>query len=207
MPEYNGWAGTYGLHLPVDPDVRYLSRIDDALWWELLEDDETLYVQYNRVDRLPATQVTDLVGVMGSSLISRIVLDIRHNYGGELAALNAMTPVLVDAAKGESNRLFVIIGRNTFSAGSLLAARLEQDAHATLIGEPTGGCPTIWSDPSDLPLPWSGITVSVAGDTAVGVDPNDPRLTVEPSVNAVLAVDEWLVGIDPALDLFDVEAP
>lgn len=207
MPEYNGWAGTYGLHLPVDPDVRYLSRIDDALWWELLEDDETLYVQYNRVDRLPGTLVTDLQHVLDDASVARVLLDIRHNYGGELSALNAMTPILVGAAEGDPNRLFVFIGRNTFSGGSLLAARLEHDAQATLIGEATGGCPTIWSDPTDVPLPWSGITVSVAGDTAVGVDPNDPRLTVEPSVNAVLNVDEWREGIDPALELFDVEAP
>lgn len=207
MAEYNAWAGPYGLHLPANPDVRYLSRIDDALWWEVLDDDETLYVQYNRVDRLPATQIADLEGVLGDALIGRIVLDVRHNFGGELSELNAMTPILVDAAKGEPNRLFVLIGRNTYSAGSLLAARLEQDAQATLVGEPTGGCPTIWSDPSDLPLPWSGITVGVAGDIAVGVDPNDPRLTVEPGVSAILSIDEWVDGIDPALELFDVEAP
>jgi hypothetical protein len=207
MAAYNEWAGPYGLHLPVDPDVRYLSRIDDALWWELLEDDETLYVQYNRVDRLPGTLVTDLQHVLDDASVARVLLDIRHNYGGELSALNAMTPILVGAAEGDPNRLFVFIGRNTFSGGSLLAARLEHDAQATLIGEATGGCPTIWSDPTDVPLPWSGITVSVAGDTAVGVDPNDPRLTVEPSVNAVLNVDEWREGIDPALELFDVEAP
>jgi hypothetical protein len=206
MAEYNAWAGPYGLHLPADPDVLYLSRMDDALWWEVLDDDETLYVQYNRVDTLPATQVTDLQDVMSSALMARIVLDIRHNVGGELSELDAMTPILVDAAKAGPNRLFVLIGRNTFSAGSLLAARLER-VQATLVGEPTGGCPTIWSDPSDLPLPWSGITVSVAGDVAVGVDPNDPRRTVEPGASAILTVDEWLDGIDPALQLFDVEAP
>ena len=207
MAEYNAWAGPYGLHLPADPDVLYLSRIDDALWWEVLDDDETLYVQYNRVDALPATQVTDLAGVMDSALMARIVLDLRHNFGGELSELDAITPVFVDAAKRGPNRLFVLIGRNTFSAGSLLAARLERDAEATLVGEPTGGCPTIWSDPSDLPLPWSGITVGVAGDVAVGVDPSDPRLTVEPGASAILTVDEWLEGIDPGLELFDVEAP
>ena len=207
MADYNAWAGPYGLHLPRDPDVLYLSRIDDALWWKLLDDGETLYVQYNRVDRLPATLVTDLENVLDDASIARVVLDIRHNYGGELSALNAMTPILVAAARGEPNHLFVFIARNTFSAGSLLAARLERDAAATLIGEPTGGCPTIWSDPTDVPLSWSGITVSVAGDTAVGVDPNDQRLTVEPSVEAVLTVDDWLGGIDPALELFDVEAP
>ena len=36
MEDYNNWAGPYGLHLPADPDVRYLSRIDEDLWWELL---------------------------------------------------------------------------------------------------------------------------------------------------------------------------
>jgi len=207
MAEYNAWAGAYGLHLPADPDVRYLARIDDALWWEVLDDGETLYVQYNRVDRLPTTQVAELETALAAPAITRVLLDIRHNFGGELSALNEITPVLVGAARGEADRLFVIIGRNTFSAGSLLAARLERDAGATLFGEPTGGCPTIWSDPSDVALPWSGITVSVAGDTAVGVDPNDPRLTVEPDVDATLGVDEWLDGLDPALEQLDVDAP
>jgi Peptidase family S41 len=207
IAEYNAWAGGYGLHLPADPDVTYLSRIGDALWWEVLDDDETLYVQYNRVDRLTATQVTDLTDVLEDASVSRILLDIRHNFGGELSALDAITPILVDAADGDAARLFVLIGRNTFSAGSMLAARLDRDAQATLVGEPTGGCPTIWSDPSDLLLPFSGITVSVAGDVAVGVDPNDTRLTVDPDVEAVLTVDEWADGIDPALELFDVEAP
>jgi hypothetical protein len=207
MAEYNAWAGPYGLHLPADPEVRYLSRIDDALWWEILDDGESLYVQYNRVDRLPATLVAELATALAAPAITQVLLDIRHNFGGEVSALDEITPVLVGAARGESDRLFVMIGRNTFSAGSLLAARLQRDAHATLVGEATGGCPTIWSDPSDVHLPWSGITVSVAGDVAVGVDADDPRLTLEPDVSAILAVDEWARRIDPALEQFDVDAP
>lgn len=207
MAEYNAWAGAYGLHLPADPDVRYLSRIDDPLWWEVLEDGESLYVQYNRVDRLPSTLLADLGAAMDDPAVARVVLDIRHNYGGELSALDEITPMLVGAARGEADRLFVLIGRNTFSAGSLLAARLERDAKATLIGEPTGGCPTVWSDPTDVPLPSSGIVVSIAGDTAVGVDPADPRLTVEPSVSAILTADEWLDRIDPGLANFEIVAP
>jgi hypothetical protein len=207
MATYNAWAGPYGLHLPADPTVRYLSRIDDALWWDVLDDEETLFVQYNRVDPLQPSDVADLQAAIGDPAIARIVLDLRHNYGGELSALNAMTPILAGAANGEADRLFVFIGRNTFSAGSLLAARLLRDAKATLLGEATGGCPTIWSDPVDLPLPWSGITVSVAGDVAVGVDPNDPRLTVEPSVSAVLTLDEWQTKVDPALEQLTVQAP
>ena len=32
MSHYNAWAGPYGLHLPEDPAVPYLSDIDGLLW-------------------------------------------------------------------------------------------------------------------------------------------------------------------------------
>jgi hypothetical protein len=206
MAAYNAWAGPYGLHLPVDPDVRYLSRIDDALWWERLPDTGTLYVQYNRVDRLAASLVTEFQAALREPDVARIVLDLRHNYGGELSALNEMSPVLIEAAK-QTEAFFVVAGRNTFSGGSLLVARLERGTEATIVGEATGGCPTIYSDPSDLVLPWSGIAVSVAGDVAVGVDSKDPRLTIEPDVGAVLTREEWAAGRDPALEAIVAVAP
>ena len=54
MADYNAWAGPYGLHIPADPDVPYLSRMDEPLWWSRLDDGATLFVQYNRVDFLGA---------------------------------------------------------------------------------------------------------------------------------------------------------
>ena len=32
--DYNAWAGGYGLHLPVDPDVGYLARQEEPLWFD-----------------------------------------------------------------------------------------------------------------------------------------------------------------------------
>ena len=207
MADYNAWAGPYGLHLPADPDVRYLSRIDDALWWERLPDDETLYVQNNRTDALPSTQLADLTAALHEPGLARVVLDLRHNYGGELSAVDPILRPFEDPAVDQPDRLFVVTGRNTFSGGSLLVARLDKDTDAVIVGEPMGGCPTIWSDPSDLTLPESGIVLSVADDVAVGVDPNDPRLTIEPDVAAVLSPEEWAAGTDPALALFVTVAP
>src|SRR5207237_10322429 len=51
---YNAWAGPYGLHLPDDPGVLYLSRAEEPLWWTDLDGGRLLYVQYNRVDYLSA---------------------------------------------------------------------------------------------------------------------------------------------------------
>lgn len=207
MTAYNAWAGGYGLHLPADPDVRYLSRIDDALWWERLSDLETLFVQYNRVDHLPPALLGDLGTALHEPDVARVVLDLRHNYGGELTALDPIQALLEDPALDQHDRLFALTGRNTFSAGSLLVARLDRDTQAVIMGEPMGGCPTIWSDPSDLVLPSSGIVVSVADDVAVGVDAADPRLTIEPDVNVELTREEWADGRDPALNLISASAP
>jgi hypothetical protein len=212
MADYGEWAGPYALHLPADRAVAYLSRIDDALWWtalpdELDPDQHMLFVQYNRADHLPAALVGDLETALHEPDVARVILDLRHNFGGELTALDPIQALFEDPAVDQHEGLYVLTGRNTFSAGSLLVARLDRNTEAVIVGEPMGGCPTIWSDPSDLVLPSSGITVSVAGDTAVGVDPNDTRLTIEPEIAATLTREAWADRIDPALELWDIVAP
>jgi hypothetical protein len=199
MASYNAWAGPYGLHLPADPSVRYLSHIDDLLWWETLPDGATLYVQDNRIDPVPTAQLDLLRTALQAPGLEQIVLDLRHNYGGELSALDPVVRVFEDPAVAQPDRLFVVTGRNTFSGGSLLVARLDHDTPAQIIGEPMGGCPTFFSDPSDLVLPNTGITVGVADAIAIGVDPNDTRKTIEPDMPAILTRAGWLAGLDPAL--------
>src|SRR6185369_9660753 len=115
MAEYNAWAGPYGLHLPADPDVLYLSRIDDVLWWQLLDDGSTLFVQYNRVDPLDPKLVADLGTAMRDPAVKRIVLDLRHNYGGELHALDPIVALFQDPAVYDPGRLVLATGRNTIS--------------------------------------------------------------------------------------------
>ncbi len=206
MAEYNGWAGPYGLHLPADPDILYLSRIDDAIWWQLLPDAETLYVQYNRADLLPAGTLNDLQAALDDPEVTRVVLDVRHNFGGELRALDPIVEMFSDPEVNQPDRVFVLTGRNTFSAGSLLVARMAE-TDAVIVGETAGGCPTIFSDSSELILPFSGIVVNVAGDTAVGVRPDDERLTIEPDVIATLSREDWSDGRDRALEAIVVVAP
>ena len=200
MVRYNGWAGQYGLHLPANPRVPYLSRLDDALWWEVLDDGVTLFVQYNRVDRLGATVLTQLGNAMRDPAIDRIVLDVRHNFGGELSALDEMVGLFQDPMFDQAERLFIVSGRNTFSAGSLLIARLQRDTAAEVLGEAMGGCPTFWANTVPLQLHWSGIQVSVAEDLVVGVDPSDTRHGILPDTTIELTLDEWLAGEDPVLD-------
>jgi hypothetical protein len=206
MADYNAWAGPYGLHLPADPDVPYLSRIDEALWWDELPGG-TLYVQNNRTDPLPSAVFTDLAQALNKPTVERVVLDLRHNYGGELSAVDPIEAPFTDPAVDQPGQLFVVTGRNTFSGGSVLVARLQRDTDAQIVGEPMGGCPTFWSDSSELVLPYSGIVVNVADDVAVGVDPKDARLTIKPDIPAPLTSDDWIAGTDPAVSAVSGAAP
>jgi hypothetical protein len=207
MAAYNAWAGPYGLHLPADPDVLYLSRIDDALWWQRLGDGETLFVQYNRMDRLPPGQINDLRAALHKPDVARVVLDLRHNYGGEVSEVDRMMGLFGDPVVDKPDQLFVLTGRNTFSAASLLVARLDRDTAATIVGEPMGGCPTAYGNSRDLTLPFSGIVVSVATMLEVGVSADDIRATIEPDVRSLLTADDWAQGSDPALGMITTLVP
>ena len=200
MSDYNDWAGPYGLFLPADPDVLYLSRMDDPLWQQRLDDDDTLFVQYNRVQFLQTAQIRELADAVASPDVERVVVDIRHDFGGEVRALQPVVQVLKRLDVERPGRLFLITGRNTFSAASLFAAELEAGTSVTIVGEPMGGSPNAWGDAEDVTLPWSGLSVSVATLFELATTPEDVRLTIEPDVSVPLTFDDWTAGRDAALD-------
>ena len=199
MAAYNDWAGPYGLFLPADPDVPYLSRMEEPLWWTRLDDDRTLFAQYNRVEFLGGPLVAEFAAEAAAPDVERVVFDIRHNYGGEVRTLDTVVQVLERPAVDRPGRLFLITGRNTFSAASLFAAKLQAGTSVSTVGEPMGGSPNAWGDPEDVTLPWSGLSVSVSTLFEVGTTPDDKRLTIDPDVAVPLAFDDWQAGRDPAL--------
>ncbi len=73
----------------------------------------------------------------------RVVLDIRHNFGGEVPVLDEIEPIFDDPAVDQPGKLFVLVGRNTWSAGSMLLARLEAHTDAVLVGEPMARLPDL----------------------------------------------------------------
>jgi hypothetical protein len=201
MADYNAWAGPYGLHLPADADVTYLSRIDDALWWERLPDaPSTLFIQENRVELVQPAQLAELRDALAGEEVQAVVLDLRHNFGGEVGAVNPFVALFEDAEVDVPGRLFVVSGRNTFSAASLMVARLMDRTDATLVGEPMGGCPTAYGDAEEFELPFSHIVVDVPTVLEVGVSPDDTRPTIQPELHAPLSFRDWRAGVDPALE-------
>jgi hypothetical protein len=85
-----------------------------------------------------------------------MVLDLRHNSGGD-GSLNApmvATAVLFKALRPKG-KLFVLIGRNTFSAAHNLVMSITELTDTVLVGEPSGSRPNAISEAGWFNLPYS----------------------------------------------------
>jgi hypothetical protein len=192
------WNSGQPMRLP-PTDAPWLARQDEAFWWTALEDSGTLYLQQNEVSGGIGEQTRAARIRFQAGGISRVVLDLRHNGGGDNTTLLALEELLRDPEIDRPGRLFVVTSRNTFSAAANLATDLERDTSAIFVGEAMGGSPNLYGDArrSDLPYgPWSLFTATRYWERSA---PDDEGLTIEPDLFAELTAADYFAGRDPAL--------
>lgn len=178
---------------------------DRPFWWTILPDHRTLYVCMRAVVPGPQSntnraQWDEVFALADSAPIARLVIDIRENLGGN-GGLNRypIQQILRRPALDRPDRLFVIIGRRTFSAGQQFTNLLEAWTHATLVGEPSGQRPSQYGDHRPLVLPASHLTVNISTVYHQAPDEFDRRRFVPPAIYAPLSAADERAGIDPAL--------
>ncbi len=184
---------------------------DQPLWWEFDAASRTLYVCQRAVAPAPGLftnqhqwdQVFDLADSLQPA---RFVIDIRENTGGNWA-LNRypVQQILRRPALDRPDRLFVIIGRRTFSAGQQFANLLEAWTQATFVGEPTGQRPSQYGDHRPLALAGTGLTVQISSIFHQAPNEFDARSFVPPHAYTPLDSRSYARGADPAMAA--VQAP
>ena len=187
--------GAAPLWLREHPNTKY--------WLEHLPADRLVYVQYNQVanqEHESISQFADrLRALLDSAPNTRLVLDLRLNRGGN-GSLNR--PLLLSLIKSKTlegrGKLFVLIGRSTFSAAQFLVNDLEQYTDAVFVGEPSGGKANSYGDSRKIILPNSKITVRVS-TLWWQEDPRDVRQWKGPDVAAELTSRDYARNLDPAL--------
>jgi hypothetical protein len=178
---------------------------DKAYWFTFEPGSQTLYVQYNQStsaddDPMPAFG-RRLRGEIAARAPKRVVLDLRRNSGGESYWNKSLFLALIKSDEiDQKGRLFVLIGRQSFSAGSLLAIELEKYSNAVFIGEPTGGGVQNFGNHEHVELPNSRLGVMIATryyqNTPFGTD----RPWIAPQIAADLTQADYEAGRDPALE-------
>ncbi len=173
--------------------------MDRPLWWTVLDETGTLYVQYNQVARGIDSIANEILARAKQPGIKHVVVDMRHNGGGDNTTYRRLLGVLQDPAINQPGRLTLLIGRLTFSAAANFATEVERTTHAEFAGEAMGGSPNLYGDTRPTTLPFSGQTALIATIYWEKSTADDNRLTIRPDLRIVLTSEDYFSGLDPVL--------
>jgi hypothetical protein len=198
----SGWAD---MRAAATAAPLYLSR-GEPRWLRYLPEQRTLYVAYQSSvpphQGEPIDRFFDRVlAAADSSGPERLVLDIRGNGGGEsFYNRQLLLGVIRRTRLDQRGKLFVVIGRRTYSAAQNLVIELERYTNATFAGEPTGSPPAFFGDHRTFMLPNSGIGVNISSLWWQTMNPRDTRPAVFPQIYAEESAADYRAGRDPVMD-------
>jgi len=181
----------------------YLRNPEQYYWREYLADSKTLYLHYRRCANMPSLPFNKfaeaLLEFMDENPVERMVIDLRLNGGGNSAIFDPFIAALSKRRDvNQTGRLFVLIGRATFSSAYLNALRLKRDTKAILVGEPAGQRPNAYGEVRTMNLPHSKLLVQYSTKYLKTMD-GDP-LTLAPDVLVERSSWDYASGRDPVLD-------
>jgi C-terminal processing protease CtpA/Prc len=182
----------------------HLSRPDQVYWSAILEDSDALYVQVNGLFDAQKEDFDSFVRRIRAELASpdvhHLILDVRHNNGGRdaYATLLLRTLVHFDMEPNKGN-LYVLIGRNTYSAAQILITKLEELTDAVFVGEPSGSRPNFIGRTGNFTLPYSGLSGYISSAYSQNSSPEDHRIWIAPDIPVGLTSQQYFSGKDPAL--------
>jgi tetratricopeptide (TPR) repeat protein len=197
----------------------YLKNIDRNYYYEYLPQSKTVYVRQSQVlddkdEAIPAfyKKVFDFID---KNDVEKLVLDVRLNGGGNNYKNKPVVTGIIENKKiNKPGKLFVIIGRRTFSACQNLVNELSNYTNAIFVGEPTAENINFYGDNRRVDLPNTGIPVFLsfawwqdkpqwenadwlAPQLAVDMSYDDYRLNKDPMLEACLNFSDKDVVLDP----------
>ena len=145
----------------------YLRSPDAACSYEYLPDVSLLYIQINRNESDETCSQSDFAREMArlaeTTSPKVLVFDVRFDTGGnyqETADIAKGLPTWF----GSAERIYIVTGPATFSAGIATAARLKyfSGERAVVVGEPAGDALKEWSEGPTFTLPNSKLQIKAA---------------------------------------------
>jgi hypothetical protein len=183
----------------------YLKNLDKIYFFEYLPESKTVYVRHSQIEDekeepIPAFYAR-LFDFIEKNAVERLVLDVRLNGGGNNYKNKPIVTGIIQSSKiNQQGKLFVLIGRRTFSACQNLVNELQTYTNAIFVGEPTGENINFYGDNRRMALPKSKIPVALS--FAWWQDKpqweNDDYLA--PNIAAEMSFDDFRNNRDPILE-------
>lgn len=130
-----------------------------------------------------------------------LIIDMRFNGGGNTGLVGPFIESVIRNQKlNQHGKLFVIIGRNTFSAAQNTVNMLEKFTNATFVGEPTGSRPQFVGESTYVLLPYSKLRIHCSSRYWQILDSTDRRTWVQPQIAAEMTFADFAANRDPSME-------
>lgn len=127
--------------------------------------------------------------------VEKFIFDMRFNGGGNSIYGTKFVKKISKNKINSDGKLYVVIGRKTFSSAILNTLDFKENTKAIIVGENTGGKPNHYGEIRSFKLPNSEISIyySTKYFKRVNIETN----TIKPDVEIEMSFKEYKQGIDP----------
>ncbi|HEV7642752.1 MAG TPA: tetratricopeptide repeat protein [Pyrinomonadaceae bacterium] len=183
----------------------YLKNNNRDYRFEFIPETKTVYFQFNHVrddPQEPFSEFCDrLFKYINEHEVDRLVIDLRWNPGGDTGLTPPLIRALIRSDKiNVRGKLFVIIGRRTYSAAQNVATYIERNTNAIFVGEPTNSSPNFIGEDDAFELPYSKIMANASAYYWQSSWPFDYRTWIAPLLYVPPGFEDYRTNRDPAME-------
>ena len=129
-----------------------------------------------------------------------LILDIRHNNGGNTQSYPDLLRTLVAYSRIDGAQIYVLMGRRTYSAAGNFVTDLERLTNSIFVGEASSECCNLYGDPTFVYLPYSRVQGELTAVRWQLSSPGDRRREISPEVPVQLTARDYFAGRDTVMD-------
>ncbi len=193
-------AESTGKSLPIS-----LEHPSAPYWFEYLPDTNILYFQFNQVRNDPAEPFTQFVDRLFADAkaheVNKMIIDLRGNGGGNTFLVQPLIDAIIENRQiNQRGKLFVIIGRATYSAAMNTSDFLERETNALFVGEPSGSSPNFIGETAAVTLSYSKLSASISDLYWESSWPMDHRTWIAPLLYTPPTYAAYIHNRDTALE-------
>ena len=181
-----------------------LQKPEAVKWHARVPGERAWYIHVDEIEMFPEVLLSDFMAdalrQAKRSRARKIILDLRQNHGGTASFNASIINALSQSEYNEYGRLYILIGRETFSAASMLVSAFEQFTNAIFVGEPPSARPSSFGDPRRIQLPNSGLTLRVSTLAWQSWLAGDFRPYIDAHIDAAPNANAYFAGRDPAIE-------
>ena len=190
-----------------DPLPLWLRHREKKFWFAHVPEDKLMYLQINSLNFPHDSGEESFVeacnvffAALDRCAPERLVIDVRANNGGNHVELPLLKGILARPALDRRDKLFLIIGRVTYSAAVHFTTLFKRYTRATVIGEPAAGRPNHYGSIRKFALPnHPQVVIGCSVDYYQDSQPFDFNVSHFPDILAPMTSAGYRDNIDPAM--------